>query len=238
MSRQPLLLLDGAHNEAGALVLAAAVEEEFGEIEQWTLVLGQLRRTIRSTFLAALDLSDVVRVVACSSRSPRAIPAVEVAAPPSGGGWWPRSATAWPRRVGRALAGCSAEDGVLVTGSLHVVGEARAAVRRGIGLSPGWARCRSAGTVPGPMASDRTFVVCKPDAVERGLVGEIIARLERKGLTLVAAELRGSTCDRRAPLRGAQGQAVLRRARRLHRPAARPALVFEGPATPGRSSAR
>jgi nucleoside-diphosphate kinase len=37
---------------------------------------------------------------------------------------------------------------------------------------------------------DRTLVICKPDAVERGLVGEIIARLERKGLRLVAAELR------------------------------------------------
>lgn len=37
---------------------------------------------------------------------------------------------------------------------------------------------------------DRTFVICKPDAVERGLVGEIISRLERKGLTIVAAELR------------------------------------------------
>lgn len=37
---------------------------------------------------------------------------------------------------------------------------------------------------------DRTLVICKPDAVERGLVGEIVGRLERKGLTLVAAELR------------------------------------------------
>jgi len=37
---------------------------------------------------------------------------------------------------------------------------------------------------------DRTLVICKPDAVERGLVGEIISRLERKGLRLVAAELR------------------------------------------------
>ena len=36
--------------------------------------------------------------------------------------------------------------------------------------------------------------MCKPDAVERGLVGEIISRFERKGLTLVAAELR--TADR------------------------------------------
>lgn len=37
---------------------------------------------------------------------------------------------------------------------------------------------------------DRTLVICKPDAVERGLAGEIIARLERKGLRLVAADLR------------------------------------------------
>jgi nucleoside-diphosphate kinase len=41
---------------------------------------------------------------------------------------------------------------------------------------------------------NRTFVMCKPDAVARGLVGEIVARLERKGLTLVAADLR--TVDR------------------------------------------
>ena len=37
---------------------------------------------------------------------------------------------------------------------------------------------------------DRTLVICKPDAVERKLVGEIIDRLERKNLTIVAAELR------------------------------------------------
>jgi nucleoside-diphosphate kinase len=37
---------------------------------------------------------------------------------------------------------------------------------------------------------NRTLVICKPDAVERGLVGEILGRLERKGLTLAAAELR------------------------------------------------
>jgi nucleoside-diphosphate kinase len=37
-------------------------------------------------------------------------------------------------------------------------------------------------------------VLVKPDAVRRGLVGEVIARLERKGLRLLAAELR--TLDR------------------------------------------
>jgi nucleoside-diphosphate kinase len=39
--------------------------------------------------------------------------------------------------------------------------------------------------------SDRlTLVICKPDAVERGLVGEIISRIERKGLRIKALELR------------------------------------------------
>lgn len=37
---------------------------------------------------------------------------------------------------------------------------------------------------------DRTFIIVKPDGVERRLSGEIISRLERKGLRLVAAELR------------------------------------------------
>ena len=34
---------------------------------------------------------------------------------------------------------------------------------------------------------DRTFVMVKPDGVQRGLVGEIISRLEAKGLKMVAA---------------------------------------------------
>jgi nucleoside-diphosphate kinase len=42
---------------------------------------------------------------------------------------------------------------------------------------------------------NRTLVICKPDAVERGLVGEIVARLERKGLRIVAAELRQLDLD-------------------------------------------
>jgi nucleoside-diphosphate kinase len=41
----------------------------------------------------------------------------------------------------------------------------------------------------------RTLVICKPDAVERGLVGEIVNRIERKGLRLVAAELRVITAE-------------------------------------------
>jgi nucleoside-diphosphate kinase len=39
------------------------------------------------------------------------------------------------------------------------------------------------------VADERTLVLCKPDAVARGLVGEVVGRLERKGLRLRAMEL-------------------------------------------------
>ncbi|MDJ0269434.1 MAG: nucleoside-diphosphate kinase [Aigarchaeota archaeon] len=37
---------------------------------------------------------------------------------------------------------------------------------------------------------ERTFVILKPSCVSRGLIGEVIARLERKGLRLVQAKMR------------------------------------------------
>ncbi len=37
---------------------------------------------------------------------------------------------------------------------------------------------------------EKTLVICKPDAVERGLVGEILWRFEAKGLSIAACELR------------------------------------------------
>ncbi|GIV78482.1 nucleoside-diphosphate kinase [Litorilinea aerophila] len=36
---------------------------------------------------------------------------------------------------------------------------------------------------------ERTFIILKPDAVQRGLVGEIISRFERRGLKLVAMKM-------------------------------------------------
>ena len=43
------------------------------------------------------------------------------------------------------------------------------------------------------MTANRTLVLCKPDAVERQLAGEIIGRLERRGLRIVAMDLRTVT---------------------------------------------
>ncbi len=47
--------------------------------------------------------------------------------------------------------------------------------------------------------TQRTLVLLKPDAVRRGLIGEIIGRFEAKGLTIVALEQRaidGEQADR------------------------------------------
>lgn len=38
---------------------------------------------------------------------------------------------------------------------------------------------------------ERTLIIAKPDAVQRGLVGEIISRLERKGLKLIGLKMMG-----------------------------------------------
>lgn len=42
---------------------------------------------------------------------------------------------------------------------------------------------------------ERTLVLVKPDAVQRGLIGEVICRLERRGLRLVAAKFIQVTDD-------------------------------------------
>jgi nucleoside-diphosphate kinase len=44
------------------------------------------------------------------------------------------------------------------------------------------------------LLSERTLVLIKPDGVSRGLIGDVVSRIERKGLRLAAMELR--TLDR------------------------------------------
>jgi nucleoside-diphosphate kinase len=42
---------------------------------------------------------------------------------------------------------------------------------------------------------DSTLIICKPDAVERGLVGEILSRFERRGLRIAALDKRQVTAE-------------------------------------------
>ena len=52
---------------------------------------------------------------------------------------------------------------------------------------------------PPPVPTQRSFVLIKPDAVKRGLVGAVLSRFESRGLTIVAMDLRqvtGEQADR------------------------------------------
>jgi nucleoside-diphosphate kinase len=53
-----------------------------------------------------------------------------------------------------------------------------------------------------PTVTEQTLVLLKPDAVRRGLIGEIVGRYEARGLTVVAMQLRsvtGELADRHYP---------------------------------------
>ena len=43
--------------------------------------------------------------------------------------------------------------------------------------------------MPQDSTANKSLVICKPDAQERGLIGEIISRLERKGLRIIAMRM-------------------------------------------------
>lgn len=46
----------------------------------------------------------------------------------------------------------------------------------------------------GDAYSERTFIMVKPDGVQRGLVGKIIKRFEEKGFKLVAMKFMWVSC--------------------------------------------
>ena len=129
VGHDPLMVLDGAKNLEGAAAASAAVVEEFGADRSVVLVVGMLKGKSPSEMLRALGASRARMLVACPAPSPRTQPADEVAAAARQLGV-PSVVTA--STVGEALSVASeaatGEDLVLVTGSLYVVGAARAAL--------------------------------------------------------------------------------------------------------------
>jgi len=128
VGRQPLILLDGAKNVPGARTAARAVDEEFGQVRSRILVVGMLRGKDPREMLDALDATRARVVIACPPPSPRAIPAEEVAAAAVELGCDAWSAASVADALDEALGIADPEDLILVSGSLYVVGAARAAL--------------------------------------------------------------------------------------------------------------
>jgi dihydrofolate synthase / folylpolyglutamate synthase len=127
---QPLVLLDGAHNVAGARALCAALAEEFPSSPR-TLVVGLLREKEPHEMLAALEVQRVARLVCCRPPSPRALDPAEVAAAAVDLGVSParvQTVDSVDGAVASALEVTGADQQIIVTGSLYTVGAARHAL--------------------------------------------------------------------------------------------------------------
>src|SRR5262245_27587810 len=82
-----------------------------------------------------------------------------------------------------------AHRGIMCNHKLHMspFPDGGGAVAEAPKAGSGLARRATYGCEPMP---DRTLVICKPDAVERGLVGAILSRFEQRNLRIAALELR------------------------------------------------
>jgi dihydrofolate synthase/folylpolyglutamate synthase len=133
VGRAPLIVLDGAHNIAGAEAMRRALTEEFSTSGPRTLVVGLLREKDPRAMLAALGLDDAQLLVVCPPPSPRAL-APDVVAQAARELGFADDRVELADDVGAALAAAlldTPDDGqIVVCGSLYVVGAARARMRR------------------------------------------------------------------------------------------------------------
>lgn len=130
LGHRPLVVIDGAHNEEGFGVLADALMDEFLPLE-WTVVMGVLGDKDLGAMLGHLK-GSVSRFYATAPHSDRALPAREVATAARrvfGPEVEVMEVDGVAAAVTAAKAATPAEGGLLVTGSLYVVGESRPILR-------------------------------------------------------------------------------------------------------------
>ena len=130
LGRRPLVVVDGAHNQAGAAALGTALAEDFGSVRRIVLVFGCLNGRSPADILASLGTDRVTHVVACTPPSLRGLPAAEVAEMARSFGLAASVADSVAEALGAARALASEDDLVLVTGSLYLVGAARGHLTR------------------------------------------------------------------------------------------------------------
>jgi dihydrofolate synthase/folylpolyglutamate synthase len=128
MRRRPLVIIDGAHNPAGAAAAADTLDEGFDQVASRLLVVGMLQGREPVEMLRALEAGRTRLVVACPPPSPRALPTGEVAAAARSLGVEVTEAPTVAAAVRLALEEAAPDDLVLVTGSLYVAGAARTAL--------------------------------------------------------------------------------------------------------------
>jgi dihydrofolate synthase / folylpolyglutamate synthase len=138
VGHRPLVLLDGAHNVAGAQALVAALAEEFPASRR-TLVVGVLREKDPLEMLGALGAASAARVVCCRPPSPRARDPEDLATAARELGVPDERVDVVEEVAGaieHALDVTDPDEQIVVTGSLYVVGAARSVLMGRSGGTP------------------------------------------------------------------------------------------------------
>ena len=125
IGRRPLVVVDGAHNVAGMMVLARSLVEEFTVDGETRAVVGMLSGRDPAAMLEALLSAGVRSVVACAPDSPRALGPDVVAAAAARLGMESSVASSPREAVTVAVGQAGPDDRVVVCGSLYVVADAR-----------------------------------------------------------------------------------------------------------------
>ena len=129
VGHQPLVIVDGAHNPAGADSCATVFFDDFEPAGRRILVVGSLRDP--AAMLSAFRADEFDLVITCTAPTPRAQTSALVAAAARAMGC-PNvvQADTVADACNRALAVAEPDDAVLIAGSLYVVGAARPHLRR------------------------------------------------------------------------------------------------------------
>ncbi|MFV0308794.1 MAG: bifunctional folylpolyglutamate synthase/dihydrofolate synthase [Desertimonas sp.] len=126
---QPLVIVDGAHNPAGADTCAGVFFDDFRPEGRRILVVGTLREP--TAMLEALRADEFDVVVACTAPSPRGVPVEQVAAAARDLGCDEvLAADTVEAACVLAMDHVDGDDAVLATGSLYVAGAARPVLQR------------------------------------------------------------------------------------------------------------
>ena len=126
VGRSPLVVLDGAHNVAGAHALARALVDDLGAGGRAVVVIGMLQGRDPSAVLEALAAAGLDTVVACTAPSPRALPATMIAEAARALGLQAVSTDTVADALALARGRVAVDGTLVVTGSLYVVADARA----------------------------------------------------------------------------------------------------------------
>ena len=127
MGHRPLVIIDGAHNPAGAEVCSEVFFADFNTQGQKILVTGALRSRDPEDLLLALRANDFDVVITCMPPTPRGLAAQEMATVAQNIGCNDvRVAESVEKACEMALKLADTDDAVLISGSLYIVSAARA----------------------------------------------------------------------------------------------------------------